>query len=96
MKDKFTIVIICGSVRPGNMTRNAVRALENELQRLGVATALVDPVNLRLPLPGLSSGDDIDSAALKKKVESASPLGAAFAEKGTEANAPPPKETSHA
>jgi FMN reductase len=71
MKKSINIVVICGSVRPGNVTRKAVQALENELKELGLASKVIDPAELELPLPGLADNNNIDVKKMKESVTSA-------------------------
>lgn len=56
-----SVVLISGSVRPGNYTAKALALVADELQRLGVAHGTIDPASLALPMPGLDPG----SAAMK-------------------------------
>jgi chromate reductase len=59
-KEDIHIVVVKGSVRPGNYTSMAVNLVVDEISRRSDATVqVVDPVNMRLPYPGMedSSGD---------------------------------------
>lgn len=60
--DKIRIVVILGSVRPGNYTRMAAALVADELKKQPkVAVELIDPDTLHLPFPG----KDPDSASTK-------------------------------
>ena len=71
MDENIKIVIICGSVRPGNITRKAVMTLNDQFKELGPATELIDPAELELPLPGLEETNKNDVAKIKESVASA-------------------------
>ena len=52
-KDAIQIVVITGSVRPGNATSMAAALVVDELKKNdGVSVTLVEPSDLKLPLPG--------------------------------------------
>ncbi len=52
------IVVIPGSVRPGNYTGKAVALVIDELAKMNdVRYDLIDPASLHLPLPGAGPGD---------------------------------------
>ena len=68
------IVVALGSVRPGNMSAKAARLVIDELEKdPAVAVDVIDPADLRLSLPGLSS-DQTVPAKLKALVSSATGL----------------------
>jgi len=53
------IVVVCGSVRPGNYTRMAVDVVAASLSaHPDVSVQLVDPSDLDLPLPGLGAASE--------------------------------------
>lgn len=59
-KNAIHIVVIIGSVRPGNYTSKAVALVEDELKsRTDCSYQIIDPATMTLPLPGLpdSTGD---------------------------------------
>ena len=62
------IVVIKGSVRPGNFTSKAAALVVDELQKTRIETLVVDPATLDLPAPGLPDNDD--SQRLKELVAS--------------------------
>ncbi|MGA2434724.1 MAG: NAD(P)H-dependent oxidoreductase [Bryobacteraceae bacterium] len=65
------IVVINGSVRPGNYTQMASALAIDELRRHPkVSVDVVDPATLHLPLPGLEP-DAPDTRALQKLVSAA-------------------------
>jgi chromate reductase, NAD(P)H dehydrogenase (quinone) len=65
------IVVITGSVRPGNYTSMAAALVVDELKKQpGVAVELIDPGALHLPFPGMD-GDTEDAKALRQKVSEA-------------------------
>ncbi len=51
------VVVINGSVRPGNFTAKASALVQNELREAGVAMQLVDPARFDLPVPGQQAAD---------------------------------------
>ncbi|MBK9169589.1 MAG: NAD(P)H-dependent oxidoreductase [Bryobacterales bacterium] len=68
---RIPIVILTGSVRPGNYTLMAARLVLDELNKSAeVAAELIDAANLDLPLPG-RGGDHPDAVMLREKVSSA-------------------------
>jgi NAD(P)H-dependent FMN reductase len=64
------VVLISGSVRPGNYTGKALALVADELEKMGVAHEVVDPAVLALPLPGTDPGSPA-MKALQEKVRSA-------------------------
>ncbi|MCC5832296.1 MAG: NAD(P)H-dependent oxidoreductase [Chlamydiales bacterium] len=66
------IVVIAGSVRPGNYTMRAVRFLNDELEKRKplLTYEIIDPASLTLPLPGLSY-ENSSHETLQEKVKSA-------------------------
>ena len=65
------IVVIKGSVRPGNYTSMAAALVIDELgKNAKVSVEVVDPRELKLPPPGLD-GDSADAARLKETVSQA-------------------------
>lgn len=66
------IVVLGGSVRQGNFTMRAVRFLDDELkkQKPPLTYEIIDPVSLKLPLPGQSC-EDTSHEALQEKVRNA-------------------------
>ena len=53
---RIRIVLVCGSVRPGNYTRMAVDVVATSLSaHPDVSVDVVDPSQLDLPLPGLAA-----------------------------------------
>jgi chromate reductase len=50
--EHIKIVVIQGSVRPGNYTAMAAALVVDELHKIGVQVARVDPAEYRLPFPG--------------------------------------------
>lgn len=71
-QDKIRIVVVTGSVRPGNYTAKAAALVADELgQDPQVEVVVVDPAALTLPLPGTDPGsavteklkDDVSNAA---------------------------------
>jgi chromate reductase, NAD(P)H dehydrogenase (quinone) len=65
------IVVITGSVRPGNYTRMAADLVVNELEKLSdVSVELIDPATLSLPFPG-TNPDAPGSKILREKVSAA-------------------------
>ena len=62
------IVVIIGTVRPGNYTAKAAALVANQLSaQPGVQVDVVDPAALRLDFPGRDSGSG-DAEALRKTV----------------------------
>jgi len=69
---RLKIVIINGSVRPGNYTAKAAALVADELKKdASVAVETVDPGGLDLPLPGVDPGSPV-SQQLQQKVREAS------------------------
>jgi FMN reductase len=65
------IVVITGSVRPGNYTRMAAELVVDELNKQSnVFVELIDPATLVLPFPGMNP-DAPGSRILKEKVAAA-------------------------
>jgi FMN reductase len=65
------IVLISGSVRPGNYTKKALTLVESEIRKHSdIAAELTDPAGMSLPLPG-TGGDSADSARLRESVSRA-------------------------
>ncbi len=50
------IVLIPGSVRPGNFTGKAAAFVVDELRKENVAVEVINPAELNLPFPGLDNG----------------------------------------
>ncbi|HSE57363.1 MAG TPA: NAD(P)H-dependent oxidoreductase [Nitrospiraceae bacterium] len=69
--DKIRLVILKGSVRPGNYTSMAAALVEDELkQHPRVSVETIDPAQLDLPLPGTASrSNELDQ--LRRKVAAA-------------------------
>lgn len=66
------IVVIKGSVRPGNYTSIATNLVVDELHRNPkVAAEIVDPATLRLPFPGQDGSAGGDTQKLQEQVRSA-------------------------
>ncbi len=56
---RIRIVLVCGSVRPGNYTRMAVDVVAASLStNPDVSVEVIDPSHLDLPLPGLPAESD--------------------------------------
>jgi FMN reductase len=71
---KLKIVIINGSVRPGNYTAKASALVADELGKdPDVAVETIDPSALELPPPGIDSSSPV-SRALQEKVREASAI----------------------
>jgi hypothetical protein len=69
--DMIHIVILKGSVRPGNYTSMAAALVEDELKKhSGVSVETIDPGGLHLPLPGTESHSK-EADQLRQKVTSA-------------------------
>jgi chromate reductase len=67
----ISIVVIKGSVRPGNYTSMAAAIVVDELSKNDrVSVEVVDPSKLKLPPPGVD-GDSPDAARLKEMVSQA-------------------------
>ena len=66
---EIRIVVIKGSVRPGNFTSKAAALVVDELEKARIETSVVDPATLDLPAPGLPDNDD--SRRLKELVSTA-------------------------
>jgi len=65
------IVLISGSVRPGNYTNKALALVTSEIRKHpDIAAEQIDPAGMNLPLPG-TSGDSPDSARLRESVSRA-------------------------
>ena len=54
---QIEVVVLIGSVRPGNYTSQAVRLVADELALLGATVTVIDPAQLELRLPGQSGGE---------------------------------------
>ncbi len=68
LSDKIHIVIINGSVRPGNYTNMASVLVLDELKKhTKVSTEVIDPVTLNLPPPG-TDPQSKDAKQLQQKV----------------------------
>ena len=52
------VVVIPGSVRPGNFTAHATALVLDELRQEQVVVTVINPAELDLPLPGLDRGSD--------------------------------------
>jgi NAD(P)H-dependent FMN reductase len=69
---RLKIVIVVGSVRPGNYTSRAVALVADELGKdPDVAVDIVDPAVLELPPPGVDPKSAV-ARALQEKVQAAS------------------------
>ena len=69
-EEKYTIVAVRGSVRPGNYTNKALALVIDELEKEEhVGVRVVDPATLDLPLPG--QGDSTSADELQMLVEEA-------------------------
>ncbi|MEM7308672.1 MAG: NAD(P)H-dependent oxidoreductase [Planctomycetota bacterium] len=67
---KIPLVVLTGSVRPGNFTGKAAALVVDELARDDeVSVELIDPAELRLALPG--AGPSEDAERLQQRVEAA-------------------------
>lgn len=64
------VVVIQGSVRPGNFTAKAAAFVLDELRKETVAVEVMNPAELDLPLPGLDSGAN-GPKALRRAVSEA-------------------------
>lgn len=69
MADGIKIVVINGSVRPGNYTGKAAALVVDELKQREIAVELVEPAALNLAAPGAAPTDD--AKALQAKVKDA-------------------------
>jgi FMN reductase len=70
-QEPLRIVVILGSVRPGNYTSKAATVVVDELEKdPEVAVEVVDPATLELPPPGAGVDSPV-SRALQEKVRSA-------------------------
>jgi FMN reductase len=70
-KENIHIVVIKGSVRPGNYTSMAVNLVVDEITRSKKATvSVIDPVDMRLPFPGMED-DSGDASLLREAVRKA-------------------------
>ena len=68
---QIRIVVIIGTVRPGNYTSKAAALALDELRSMdGVAVDVIDPAKLVLPLPGVAV-DGASSAEIQEIVKSA-------------------------
>ncbi|MFH1573241.1 MAG: NAD(P)H-dependent oxidoreductase [Acidobacteriota bacterium] len=65
--ENIRIVVIQGSVRPGNFTGKAAALLIDELRKAEVHVQAIDPAELNLPPPGLDAGAS-GPKALRKTV----------------------------
>lgn len=62
------IVLISGSVRPGNFTGKALALVTAEIRKHSdIAAEQIDPAGMNLPLPGMGGGS-ADSARLREAV----------------------------
>ena len=62
------IVLISGSVRPGNFTGKALALVTAEIQKHSdIAAEQIDPAGMNLPPPGMGGGS-ADSARLRESV----------------------------
>ena len=65
------IVLISGSVRPGNFTGMALALVTSEIRKhSGIAAEQIDPAGMNLPLPGTGEAS-ADSARLRELVSGA-------------------------
>jgi FMN reductase len=65
------IVLISGSVRPGNFTGKALALVTAEIRKHSdIAAEQIDPAGMNLPLPGMGGGS-ADSARLRESVSGA-------------------------
>lgn len=65
---KIPIVVLVGSVRPGNFTGKAAAIVADELAKdEHVSVEIIDPAGLDLPLPGVMSSSD-DAERLRERV----------------------------
>jgi hypothetical protein len=52
-QERFRIVVVKGSVRPGNYTGMAVDLVADELRKMeGISIEVIDPIGMDLKLPG--------------------------------------------
>lgn len=66
------IVVIIGSVRPGNYTRMAASLVVDELNKdPEVRAEMIDPANLHLPFPGTNPGAEATRVLQQKVIEAA-------------------------
>lgn len=70
MAQDVRVVLIGGSVRPGNYTGMALRLVAEELEKQGIAQETVDPARLSLPWPGTGQ-DAPEVKALRETVAGA-------------------------
>jgi chromate reductase, NAD(P)H dehydrogenase (quinone) len=71
MADRIPILVVNGSVRPGNYTAKASALVVAELQKdPQVAVEVIDPAQLDLPLPGSRPGAE-STRLLKERVAAA-------------------------
>jgi len=63
------VVVIQGSVRPGNFTAQATALVLDELRKEQVAVEIINPAELDLPFPGLDNGADGPKALREAVVE---------------------------
>ena len=69
-QERFSIVVVKGSVRPGNYTGMAVDLVADELRKMeGISIEVVDPIGMDLKLPG--TGDSGSAERLQELVEGA-------------------------
>jgi chromate reductase len=69
--DGIRIVVIKGSVRPGNYTSMAAALVVDELKKQpGVSVEMIDPATLKLPPPGMDRKAE-DAKTLQQKVTQA-------------------------
>ena len=69
-QEQFSIVVVKGSVRPGNYTGMAVDLLVDELRKMeGISIEVIDPIGMDLKLPG--TGDSGSAERLQELVERA-------------------------
>ncbi len=74
MTDRISIVVVKGSVRPGNYTAMASALVVDEFRKdPQVAVEVIDPAQLDLPLPGVRPGAE-STRLLKEKVTAAAGL----------------------
>ena len=66
-----TIFLVCGSVRPGSLTRSAVNLLESYFQSKGFKTDLFHPENLDISYLGASFPTDIQNNLKQRILDSA-------------------------
>jgi chromate reductase len=63
------VVVIQGSVRPGNFTAKAAALVVDELRKENIEVGVINPAELDLPLPGLDRSSDSPKVLRKAVAE---------------------------